>query len=190
MKVPFIVGLAAGASLALGSIANADLMDNGDGTLTYFNTFDNNEVVGDGAIYGAADVYLEHAGAEILSLWWSDLVLDTGNPFTPYNGDNFYALWLMSGGGGDGWYHGIPFAGESNSVLGPSTAGYNVIGAGYSVLADGSMGTGYADIGGSMALNALLSGTVNITFVGELIPAPGAVALLAIAGIAGRSRRR
>jgi len=190
MKVPLIVGMVAGASLALGSIANADLVDNGDGTVTYFNSFDNDEVVGDGNIYGAADIYVEHAGAEILAIWWSDLVVDTGSPLGSYTGDNFWALWLMSGGGGDGWYYGVPFAGESASLLGPSTAGYNVAGAGYSILADGSMGTGYADVSGSGALNAYVSGTINITFVGEVIPTPGAIALLAIAGIAGKRRRR
>lgn len=190
MKVPLILGMVAGASLALGSIANADLVDNGDGTLTYFNTFDNDEVVGDGNIYGAADVYVEHAGAEIVAIWWSDLVVDTGNPFSAYSGDNFWALWLMNGGGGEGWYYGVPFAGESNSILGPSSAGYNVAGAGYTILADGSMGTGYADVGGSEALNAYVSGSINITFVGEIIPTPGAIALIGLAGLAGKSRRR
>ena len=190
MKVPLIVGMVAGASLALGSIANADLIDNGDGTVTYTNVFEGDDVVGDGNIYGGADQYAEHAGAEILSIWWSDLVVDTGSPLGSYNGDNFWALWMMSGPGGDGWYYGVPFAGEGGSILGPSTSGYNVAGAGYSILADGSMGTGYADVGGSGALTGYLSGTVNITFVGEIIPTPGAIALLAIAGIAGKRRRR
>ena len=190
MKVPLIVGMVAGASLALGSIANADLVDNGDGTLTYSNSFDAADVVGDGAIYGAADVYIEHAGAEITEIGWADLVVDTGSPLGSYTGDNFWALWLMSGGGGAGWYYGVPFAGESASVLGPATGGYNVAGAGYSIMDDGSMGSGYADVGGSGAVNAFVTGTVYITFVGEIIPTPGAMALLGLAGLAGKRRRR
>ena len=192
MKVPFIavVGLAAGASLGLASMASADLVDNGDGSLTYYNHFPGDDVVGDGLIYGYADMYAEHAGAEILGVGWEDLTVNTGSPLNSYTGDNFWALWMMSGSGGDGWYYGVPFGGESSDSLGPATGGFNLAGAGFTIIADGSMGTGYADVGGSGVLNATMAGYISITFIGEIIPTPGAIALLAIAGIAGKRRRR
>jgi len=189
MKVPFIVGLAAGASLALGSVANADLRDNGDGTSDFYLTFVDGEVVGDGAIYGGVEEHIEWAGSEIVGVGWNDLVVDTGSPFNAYTGDNFWALWLMSGSGGDGWYYGVPFGGESGSTLGPASGGFDLTGAGFSTMADGSFGAGYADVGGSETLDALMNGEIFIRFVGT-VPAPGALALIGLAGLAGKSRRR
>lgn len=185
-----LVGVVAGAGLALGAAANGDLVDNGDGTSTFYLSFDDSDIVGDGQIYGGVEAYSELAGAEILAIGWSDLEVSSSNPLSPFNGDNFWALFLMNGGGGAGWYYGVPFGGESASTLGPASGGFDVTGAGFSVLDDGSIGVGYADIGGAGdVVTGTMSGDILIVINGT-IPTPGALALLGIAGLTGMRRRR
>ncbi|MCH2160682.1 MAG: hypothetical protein MK085_02290 [Phycisphaerales bacterium] len=192
MKVPHIalLGVVAGAGLALGTAANAEFVDNGDGTSTFFINFDNADIVGDGMIYGGMEENLAAAGAEILGVGWSDLTVTSADPLSPYNGDNFWGLFNVTGPGGSGWYYGVPFAGEMAGELGPATGGFNLTGAGFSVNADGTIGVGYADVGGAGdVVTGYVSGNVEVLIAGS-IPAPGAIALLGIAGLTGMRRRR
>ena len=192
MKVPqlALIGVVAGAGLALGTAANGEFVDNGDGTSTFSLSWDSAEIYGDGMIYGAVETYAAAAGAEVLAVGWEDLTVSTDNPLVPYNGDNFWGLFNVTGPGGSGWYYGVPFAGESASDLGPSSGGFNLEGAGFSVNADGSIGVGYADVGGAgEVVTGYLTGSVIVVVAGS-IPSPGALALLGLAGLTGMRRRR
>ena len=192
MKVSHLalIGVVSGAGLALGTAANGEFVDNGDGTSTFYLSWDNAEIYGDGNIYGAVEPYAEAAGPEVLAVGWDELSVSTGSPLDQYNGDNFWGLFNVTGPGGSGWYYGVPFSGESGSDLGPSSGGFDLAGAGFSVNADGSIGVGYADIGGAGdVVTGYVSGSVTILVAGT-IPAPGALALLGVAGLCGSRRRR
>ena len=185
-----LIGVVAGAGMGLSSAANAEFVDNGDGTSTFFLSFENSEIYGDGLIYGAVETYAEAAGAEVLGIGWEDLSVSSGNPLSPFNGDNFWALFNLNGPSGSGWYYGVPFGGESASDLGPASGGFNVTGAGFTVNADGSIGVGYADVGGAGdVVTGSMSGTILVIVNGS-IPAPGALALLGVVGLTGMRRRR
>jgi len=166
------------AAFGLSTFASADLVsnftDNGDGTTTYMVSADNESFYDDGNINGLVDEVASIGGAVITTVGWDNVTIEGGGPVHS-------VLWLMTGagGGGPGWYHGDMTDIPSNS--------YDVAGANWSVNADGTIGAGWAGVGGT-GEEGLITGDFYLIFVGT-IPAPGALALLGLAGLSSRRRR-
>ena len=193
MKRNRIALISSAAMLATAGIAQGEITESftdlGNGYIEYEVTFTEEVVQADGAIVGLAQIgHGGYAGAEVIYIGWTNFQLSSGSPLNPVIGNDTWVLWRMGAVGNpanDGWYYSIPFEEESGPDLGPSDGGIDVTGFGYTVATDGVFGAGAASFGNQ---DALMNGSVIMVF--ENIPGPGALGLLAVAGILGLTRRR
>ena len=160
-----------------------DLVYNGDGTWTYSATIVNESFFQDGQLYGIGDDFLQFEGETVLSFGWNNLTIDSTTGTT--NGDKFKLLFLLDYTAGPGWYNLTPFGGIGDS-FGPSDALYDGFADPITLVPGGAVGFSWSDPSGTSGIESgLISGEMFITFT----PAPGALALLGLAGLAPRRRK-
>ena len=180
--VPVLSSLVLGAS-AFAGVSSDNLVDNGDGTWTYSATIVNESFFQDGQLYGIGDDFSQFSGETVVSFGWSNLTIDSTTGTT--NGDKYKLLFLFDYTAGPGWYNLTPFSGVGES-FGPSDALYEGFADPITLVPGGAVGFSWSDPSGTSGIESgLISGEMFITFT----PAPGALALLGLAGLAPRRRK-
>jgi hypothetical protein len=136
------------------------------------------------------------AGATMLTVEWSSISWSaadnrsSGASFS--NWTNELRMGLTSASGSYGF--GAPGGGSSTGFAsGGSVGAFDISSSSYIVGASGTINTfGYSSYndGAGLIAGTILGGTFTITIDTIDVPAPGAIALLGLAGVVGARRRR
>ena len=184
MNTRFVLSAAGASAAAIGGAAAADITVNIGSTSLLggeYTTVSLGSVSGAVTSIGYRYVWENSTGD---SSWGSDMIFGASDGFNGVSigGYNGY-LSSIVGGSSSMWTFGGGITGSPNDG---SYSGLNVLGSAVSMsgIADAIMANGWLSSAGTVT-------SVELTFYGlNAVPAPGALALLGLAGLAGGTRRR